>query len=337
MAKKSRFTGFSAAKIVEEINNSSSGKGENSYQGETWTPGMDKDQDSAEFIVRFLPNLDEETDIHFITRPTHMIKFTSSGNYIYEPCPQRNGKAKACPICEVVSPLFKGSDAEKKVAFAQYAKARFYSNVYIIKDERNGGENEGKILMYEYGKTINDLCVKSMSVDEDDEDDTDPVVYFDPLEGADFKIIAKRSAGFPNYDDSKFIRKGKPLKLKDGTELDEDNIDEFMEGAFNLKEKLLGDEKFKSYDDLKKIYENQGYDKSKGKKEKEKDDDDDDDDIDEDSIEESFSKKKVQARNPDTKKPIKEEKDVDDEDYSIGKDDDDDDDDELASLLSDDD
>jgi hypothetical protein len=346
MAKKSRFTGFKkkASSIVDSMKKTTS-SGEGGYKTEFWRPGLEKDQDSGEFIVRFLPNNNEEADddIHFVSRPTHMIKFQSSGNFVSEPCPKRNGKADSCPICEVVNPLFKGSDAEKKVALDQYAKARFFSNVYVVKDPRNEGENEGKIMMYEYGKTIYELCLKSMQVDEDDDvSEDDIVIYYDPLEGADFKISIKRVAGYPNYDDSKFIRSGKPLRLANGNDLDEDTIDDFMDGtleegvngAFNLQEKLLNDDLFKSYGDLNKIYENQGY----PKKGQESSDDDDDDDDDEEEVVKKFEtskKKSVQERSP---KKVKADKDVDDEDYEMDKDDDDDlADEEYAELFDDDD
>jgi hypothetical protein len=345
MAKKSRFTGFKkkASSIVDSMKKTTS-SGEGGYKTEFWRPTLEQDQDSAEYIVRFLPNNNEEADddVHFVSRPTHMIKFQSSGNFISEPCPKRNGKAESCPICEVVNPLFKGSEAEKKVALDQYAKARFFSNVYVIKDPRNDGEHEGKIMMYEYGKTIYELCLKSMEVDEDDDvSEDDVVIYYDPLEGADFKISIKRVAGYPNYDDSKFIRSGKPLRLTDGTELDEDNIDAFMDGelvdgmngAFNLQEKLLSDDLFKEYGELKKIYENQGY----IKKDQNSDEDDEDDDDEEEVVSkfETSKKKEVQKRN--TKK-AKTEKEVDDEDYEMDEDEDEDlADEEYAELFDDDD
>jgi hypothetical protein len=346
MAKKSRFTGFKkkASSIVDSMKKTTS-SGEGGYKSEFWRPGLEQDQDSAEYIVRFLPNNNEEADddVHFVSRPTHMIKFQSSGNFISEPCPKRNGKAEMCPICEVVNPLFKGSEAEKKVALDQYAKARFFSNVYVLKDPRNDGENEGKIMMYEYGKTIYELCLKSMEIDEDDDEKTedDIVIYYDPLEGADFKIIIKRVAGYPNYDDSKFIRSGKPLRLVDGSEIDEDNIDAFMDGelvegmggAFNLQEKLLNDDLFKSYPDLKKIYENQGYPKKDQEGTSEVDDEDEDD---EEEVVKKFetSKKNVQKRN---NKEVETEKEVDDEDYEMDDEDDDDlADEEYAELFDDD-
>ena len=341
MAKKSRFTGFKkkASDIVSNMKKTTESK-DGGYSSDFWRPSLEQDSDTAEYIVRFLPNnneeLDEDDDVHFVSRPTHMIKFASSGNFISEPCPKRNGKAEKCPICEVVSPLFKGSDAEKKIALDQYAKARFFSNVYVIKDPRNDGENEGKILMYEYGKTIYDLCLKSMTVDEDDDQDEDDVViYYDPLEGADFKICITRKAGYPNYDDSKFIRSGKPLRLASGDDLDEDTIDEFMEGAFNLQERLLSDDSFKSFGKLKSIYENQGYPESGGNSVAE---DDDDDDEDEEEVVKKFEtsgKKKVQGRSPDKKVDV--EKEVDDEDYEMDKDEDEDlADEEYAELFEDD-
>jgi hypothetical protein len=367
---KSRFTGFKAEKVIKSMSGSSGEDGGNSFSNDIWTSGLEKDQDEAEFIIRFLPSISEDTDVHYVDRPMHMITFPSSGKKIFEPCPRASNieskwldEDHQCPICEVLAPFWKLSkeDPKRKMASDRYAKPQYYSNIYVVKDPRNNGENEGKIKIFRYGKKIHTKCLRSMERDADDEE-SKAIVYFDPLSGADFKIIVRKVDEFINYDDSKFIRLGKPLRLVDGTEMDEDNLDAFMEGAFDLVKKFKTPEHFKSYSELKEIYENQGYAEGSSKSKKDDDDEDedtvvkkfetskkapvtaskpskpkdeDDEDDDEVVVKKVDTAKKVQNRNPETAKPKAVEKEVDDEDYAMDNSDDDEDD--LASLLADDD
>jgi len=268
---KSKYTGFNAKKLAADAQKKSERSDETNYS-DNWKPTIEKDQDRAEYIIRFLPNPDSTCPLGtpYVQRNAHMINFGEQ--YVYEPCPEKAKKVGKgdCPICAIVNPLFKCGDKKKEaVAYDRYAKARFFFNVYIVSDPRDDHANEGKIRIFECGKKIKTKCEQIQQDDLDD--DRQGVAYFDLLEGADFKLIVTRVKGkngedMPNYDESIFIRLGKPLKLSNGEILDEDQLDVFMEKAFNLNNKLMSDSCFRSSDALSEIYESRGYPESMKKK-----------------------------------------------------------------------
>lgn len=349
---KSKYTNFDLKAMREGLAASAEKGDDNSkISSDTWNPKLEKGQSEAEYLIRFLPNPDAVFDekrnmtVPFVQRNTHMIKFPTTKEYIHEPCPQRAKKGK-CPICEHIAPFYdSGNPHEKKINSEQYAKPRYMCNVYIISDPRNDGVNEGKIMIFEYGKKIHDKCIDILT------DPDEPNAYFDPINGATFKMKVVKTAenngeSFPNYDNSKFVKVGQPLVLKDGTVINEKNIDAFMEKAFPLNEKYLGDSSFKSYDQLKEIYANQGYKGGKvdtdnlppapnhSKKVAEEDLPFDRTPT-SSGVKAAVKKDVVESRNPAPAQKVTAEKEKEDEDYSadINKDADED----LRSLLDDDD
>ena len=250
------------SKLEESASKSEEG-GKGSFSSDFWKPTLEDKQKISEYEVRFLPNPDSVDGFPWVQRNAHMVKFATTGSFIYEPCP-RTSKKGDCPICEIVNPGFKsGNPHEKDRAMAQYAKGRFFLNVYIIKDDREDGINVGKIKIIEVGKKIFEKLKAKIEAEKG------AFAFFDLLRGANFKIIVTKEQDFPNYDKSDFVMAGTteepkivyPLELVNGTKITEATCDKFMEGAFSLNEKLFTETTFKSYDELKSIYENQGYPK----------------------------------------------------------------------------
>lgn len=323
MAKKK----YDLGNILNELKKSESNNdsSENSGASEFYKVGLEKDQDSLEVVLRFLPNPDSENQVPWVYRPAHMIKF-ANGKFMYAPCPKKVKKGE-CPICEEVNLMYKSQDpAQEAQAGKQFAKKRYFHNILVVKDPRNNGENEGKVLIWEYGKQVHDKCLEAL------QDEDDPLVYFDPEDGANFKLKIVRNGDFPNYDKSKFM---KPSALEvDGEELDEDEADAFIEeNCHKLNEKLMGDASFKSYEELRSLYDNQGVVKKVTKAATTEDDEDDDEEI----IARA-AKKKSKAKAPaKTEEPPfdTDEEAEDQDDYSADTEEDEDED--LMALLEDDD
>jgi hypothetical protein len=313
---------YDLSSILTELKKSEKGDEKKEFSSDFYKVSLAKDETDLEVIVRFIPNPDSDTSVPWVFRPAHMIKFPN-GNFMYEPCPKR-AKKDDCPICDEVNNMYQSQNPKlEAIAGRQFAKKRYFHNVLVVKDPRNGGENEGKILIYEYGKQVHDICLEAL------QDDDEPLVYFDPVEGANFKLKIVKEGEFPTYTKSKFL-KASPLEI-DGDELDEDEAEEYVsKNAHKLNEKLMSDKVFKSADELRELYDNQGVRKTPAKSTS-------DDADDEESAEEVISKAKAKT----TKKPkdkVAEEVEDDDEDYLASDDEgsDNESDDELRALLADD-
>ena len=132
-----------------------------------------------------------------------------------------------------------GTDAGKETARKQKRKLTYVSNIYVVKDPANP-QNEGKVMLYKYGKKIFDKLTAAMQPEFEDEEAIDP---FDFWQGANFKLKAKNVAGYRNYDSSEFAR---PDALLD----DDEEMESVWKKEYSLAELVAADQ-FKTYDELK--------------------------------------------------------------------------------------
>ena len=228
--------------------------GSKDFSKDYWKFSLGKDEEEAEAIIHFLPFKGSATGIPWVPRPAHMIRF-SNGSFIYEPCLRKKAVKEKCPICEKVNDMYQsGSPAMEKVGSQHCTKARYFQWIYVVKDTRDGGVNEGKVFIYEHGVKIFDKCYETIM------DTDDAINYHDPIDGANFKLRLNMDAGFQNYDKSKFLKVGR-IADKNGVELTDEQIDKLLDQCYNLEEKLLNDKAYKTYDELASIYKNQGYSK----------------------------------------------------------------------------
>ena len=116
----------------------------------------------------------------------------------------------------------------------------YISNIYIVKDPANP-ENEGKVMLFKYGKKIFDKINEAMNPAFADEEAINP---FDLWAGANFKIKIRQVAGYRNYDSSEFEKPG-PLSN------DDDKLENIWKSEHSLQE-FIDPKNFKSYDDLKR-------------------------------------------------------------------------------------
>ena len=132
-----------------------------------------------------------------------------------------------------------GTDAGKDAARKQKRKLTYISNIYVVKDPANP-QNEGKVMLYKYGKKIFDKLTAAMQPEFEDEEAIDP---FDFWQGANFKLKAKNVAGYRNYDSSEFAAQSALLD-------DDDAMEAIWKKQSSLQEFVAADQ-FKDYDALK--------------------------------------------------------------------------------------
>tara|TARA_B100000768_G_C11048876_1_gene277483 strand:- start:40 stop:648 length:609 start_codon:yes stop_codon:yes gene_type:complete len=133
-----------------------------------------------------------------------------------------------------------GVESDKEIARKQKRKLQYFANILVIKDSANP-QNEGKVMLYRFGKKIFDKCMEAMQPAFEDEN---PVNPFDFWEGADFKLKIRKVDGYWNYDKSEFDAPSPIFK-------NDDEIEAVWKKQYPLVE-FSAETNFKSYDELKK-------------------------------------------------------------------------------------
>lgn len=232
-------------KLQEKLENQSGGQGPRDDR--IWKPRFNKEKGKGTAIVRFLipKNGDPFVEVKSYS-------FSGPGGNFYDLARSTIGEEDPIQIAAINAfrkAKAEGDESLKTLAKKFLPKSAYYANVYIIKDEEHP-ENEGKVMIYEFGRQIFQFIEKLLKPEFDDIDPSDPFDYFT---GRNFKIrmvgreIPDSRTGnkilVPNYENSEFDVESAFL---DG---DEDKIEEIYEKTFDLSE-FVDVSKFKSFDDV---------------------------------------------------------------------------------------
>jgi len=235
--KKQSKLGSLTQKLVKEVEkmNNTSGSADERF----WKLEVDK-SGNGYAVIRFLPAPENE-DLPFVKLYSHA--FQGPGGWYIENSLTTMGQKD--PVSEYNSMLWNnGTDAGKEQARKQKRKLTYIANIYVVKDPTNP-DNEGRVFLYKFGKKIFDKLTAAMQPEFEDEEAIDP---FDFWTGANFKLKAKNVAGYRNYDSSEFSRPGQLLD-------DDDEMEAIWKKQYSL-EQLVASDQFKTYDELKKRFDN---------------------------------------------------------------------------------
>jgi len=231
--KKQSSLGSLTAKLVKEVEKSNSPQG---GDDRLWKPEVDK-AGNGYAVIRFLPAPDGE-ELPWTRMYSHAFQ-GPGGWYIENSLTTMNQKD---PVSEYNTQLWNsGIDSDKETARKQKRKLSYYSNIYVVRDPANP-QNEGKVMLYKYGKKIHDKILAAMQPEFEDEE---PINPFDFWAGADFKLKIKKVAGYWNYDSSEFARPGTLGDFSD------DELEGIWKKEYSLEE-ISSAAQFKTYDELKK-------------------------------------------------------------------------------------
>ena len=231
--KKQSKLGSLTQKLVKEVEkmNNTGGSGDE----RVWKLECDK-SGNGYAVIRFLPAPNGE-DLPFVKLYSHA--FQGPGGWYIENSLTTLGQKD--PVSEYNTLLWNnGTDAGKDAARKQKRKLTYYSNIYVVKDPANPA-NEGKVMLFKYGKKIFDKLTAAMQPEFEDEEAIDP---FDFWQGANFKLKAKNVAGYRNYDSSEFAAQSALLD-------DDDAMEAIWKKQYSLAE-IVASDQFKDYDALKK-------------------------------------------------------------------------------------
>ena len=188
-------------------------------------------------VIRFLPAVEGE-DMPWAKVWNHAFQ-GPTGQWYIENCLTTVGQND--PVAEMNSAYWNsGVESDKEIARRQKRKLQYFANIYVVQDPANP-QNEGKVMLFRFGKKIFDKCMEAMQPAFQDES---PVNPFDFWEGANFKLKLRKVDGYWNYDKSEFEA---PSALFD----DDDKLEETWKTQYPLSE-FTSDSNFKSYDELKK-------------------------------------------------------------------------------------
>ena len=201
-----------------------------------WKPELDK-SGNGYAVLRFLPAPEGE-DMPWAKVFNHAFQ-GPTGQWFIENSLTTIGQKD--PVSEYNTSLWNsGVESDKEIARKQKRKLQYFANVYVVSDPKHP-ENEGKVMLYRFGKKIFDKCMEAMQPAFEDET---PVNPFDFWEGANFKLKIRKVDGFWNYDKSEFEA---PSALFE----DDAKLEEVWKKQYSLAD-FSAASNFKSYDELKK-------------------------------------------------------------------------------------
>jgi hypothetical protein len=214
-----------------------SGTQQKSYADERiWKPTVDK-AGNGYAVLRFLPSKEGE-DLPWVRYWDHGFKGPTGLWYIEN---SLTSIGQPDPVSEMNSKLWNsGLDEDKATARDRKRRLHYVANVYVVSDSGNPA-NEGKVMLYKFGKKIFEKIMDCMQPAFQDET---PINPFDLWEGADFKLKIRNVEGYRNYDKSEF---GDKSSLFEG---DETKLEAVYTQTHSLKE-FTDPSNYKTYDELK--------------------------------------------------------------------------------------
>jgi hypothetical protein len=199
-------------------------------------------------LIRFLPNVanPKKSKIHkyyvWLKDPIDSTNFVAD-------CPTTVGKKSI--LKDIYWKLHNSASAKDKELAKNFSrKEDYYSLIQVVKDP-NRPELEGKIMIFKYGKKVNDLIEQEIKPEFGA-----PGKPFDVFEGKNFGLHVRKVGDWNNYDLCQFVGDRTPMTLNgkpvQKTAEDQKAIVEYLkQGPQDLVEKY--DYKEWSDDDREKI------------------------------------------------------------------------------------
>ena len=157
-------------------------------------------------LIRFIPNSENpaKSKIH---KYYVFLKDPASGNSFSADCPSTVGKKS------ILKDLFwklknSHSAADQELAKSFSRKEDYYSLIQIVQD-KNKPELEGKIMIFKFGKKINDLIEAQLQPEYGDS--CNP---YDLFEGREFAVHVRKVGEWNNYDLCNFVGEKTPIKVE---------------------------------------------------------------------------------------------------------------------------
>ena len=237
-ALKSRRGTADISQLVKAAEAVGGGTGEKKNYGDDriWKPTVDK-AGNGYAVLRFLP-AGEGQDLPWARYWDHGFKGPTGMWYIEN---SLTSIGQTDPLGELNSKLWNtGLEEDKETARKQKRRLHYVVNALVVEDP-SSPQNEGKVVLYKFGKKIFDKIMDVMQPSFADEKAVNP---FDFWEGANFKLKIRQVEGYRNYDKSEFAN---PSALY---ESDEAKLETLYNSMHDLSE-FTDPKNYKTYDELK--------------------------------------------------------------------------------------
>lgn len=206
----------------------------NSQDERYWKLTVDKAQ-NGHAIIRFLPASTGES-VPWVRMWSH--GFQGPGGWYIENSLTTIGQKD--PVSEYNTQLWNsGIESDKELARKQKRKLQYIANIFVVSDPANP-DNEGKVFLFKFGKKIFDMVNDKMNPEFPGETSVNP---FDLWSGCNFRLRARKVAGYRNYDKSEFSA---AKALSD----DDAKLETIYNTLYSLAE-IVSPTNFKSYEELK--------------------------------------------------------------------------------------
>lgn len=228
------------SKEIEKLN-APQGSNDREEDNRFWKLSRDKSGNGMA-VIRFLPApaVDGDDALPWVRYFDHGFKGPSGKWYIENSLTSIGQKD---PVSELNSSLWNASSDDnswqRKQARDQKRRLHYITNIYVVKDPANPS-NEGKVMLYKFGKKIFDKLTLAMNPEY--EGDT-PMNPFDFWNGANFKLRCRMVGGYINYDQSSF-------ENTSALSNDDAMLEKIWKMEYSLKE-FLDPKNFKTYEALK--------------------------------------------------------------------------------------
>jgi hypothetical protein len=238
LKKSSQSSLQNLTKELGKMNESAGAGSSNGPDERFWKLSVDKAQ-NGHAVIRFLPASSNET-VPWVRMFSH--GFQGPGGWYIENSLTTIGQKD--PVSEYNTKLWNsGVESDKEIARKQKRKLQYISNIYVVSDPSNP-DNEGKVFLFKYGKKIFDMINDKMNPEFEDETAVNP---FDLWNGCNFRLRARKVAGYRNYDKSEF-------DSSSALNEDDEELERIWNSQYSLEE-LIAPDQFKSYDELKTRFE----------------------------------------------------------------------------------
>jgi hypothetical protein len=195
------------------------------------------DDDVGLARIRLLPSKiiqdGEEKTVPYVRVYKYAINLRSFGAKKFTDIESPETIGKPCAIADLRKELYKiGNEEAKKVLEILKRSERYISNIYVVNDPIKP-ENTGQVKLWEYGVKLKDKFMGWLNPSaEDIALGAKPINVWHPLNGADIKLVMRKSGGFYNYDDTSHYD---PAPLAGG---DKEKIKEILSKTIPLTEWL---------------------------------------------------------------------------------------------------
>lgn len=199
------------------------------------------ENNNGSLVVRFIIDMEQRPAVTTFKHFASKVDDNGKKSYFIANCPTTIGDK--CPYCNAYLDAWKIKDQETIDELKSGKRnEKYIANVLVIKDPANP-ENNGKMMLFEYGYKIAQLV--SSTINGDDEIGVEGINIYHPTKGANLLLKHSKQGQYITLEGSKFLTQS---SIGDMTE-----FEALVNKTVNLNE-FVDPEIFESFETLEKKF-----------------------------------------------------------------------------------